>query len=128
MSGTKRKNLSDLELELLRYLASSGPRTAREAAEGFGEANGYARTTVMTLLERLRTKGYLTREKVEGVFRYSSKLNSGELMRSVVGRFVQHALGGSVSPLVAFLAENPRLSDAEVAELRRLVDEIGGAK
>ncbi len=128
MAGTTRKNLSDLELELLRYLAASSPKTAREAAEEFGEPGGYARTTVMTLLERLRQKGYLTRAKVDGVFRYSSRVTSGELMRSVVGRFVQRALGGSVSPLVAFLAESPRLTDAEIAELRRLVDELGGTK
>jgi predicted transcriptional regulator len=128
MAGTTRKNLSDLELELLRFLAASGPKSAREAAEEFGEPNGYARTTVMTLLERLRQKGYLNRTKVGGVYRHASKLSSGELMRNVVGRFVQRALGGSVSPLVAFLAENPKLTDAEIAELRRLVDEIGGSK
>ena len=124
----KRKDLSDLELEVLRYLASAGPRTAREAAEEFGEANGYARTTVLTLLERLRQKGYLSRSKVEGVFRYRSLVTTEELMRGVVGRFVQRSLGGSVSPLVAFLSQNKKLSDEELAELRRLVDTMEGGK
>jgi predicted transcriptional regulator len=128
MAASTKKNLSDLELELLRFLAVSGPKSARAAAEEFGEPNGYARTTVMTLLERLRQKGYLDRSKVAGVYVHSSKLTPGELMRNVVGRFVQRALGGSVSPLVAFLAENPKLTDAEIAELRRLVDELGGSK
>lgn len=124
----KRKQLSDLELEVLRYLAESGPRTAREAADEFGEANGYARTTVLTLLERLRQKGYLSRAKVEGVFRYRSILTPEELMSGVIGRFVQRSLGGSVSPLVAFLSQNRKLSDEELAELRRLVDSMEGGK
>lgn len=122
----KRKQLSDLELEVLRYLAEAGPRTAREAADEFGEANGYARTTVLTLLERLRQKGYLSRTKVEGVFRYRSVLSTEDLMSGVVGRFVQRSLGGSVSPLVAFLSQNRKLSDEELAELRRLVDSMEG--
>jgi predicted transcriptional regulator len=122
----KRKELSDLELEVLRYLAGAGSKTAREAADEFGEANGYARTTVLTLLERLRQKGYLSRSKVEGVFRYQSRVSSDELMRGVVGQFVQRSLGGSVSPLVAFLSQNRRLSDEELAELRCLVDSMEG--
>jgi predicted transcriptional regulator len=120
-----KKSLSDLELDLLRHLAATGPQSAREASEGFGEERGYARTTVLTLLERLRAKGYVTRSRSEGAYRYASRMSSGELMRSVVGRFVNRALGGSVSPLVAFLSEKPDLTDKEIAELRRLVDELG---
>jgi predicted transcriptional regulator len=120
------KTLSDLELELVRHVLASGPLTVREAAEGFGEPRGYARTTVSTLLERLREKRYLKRAKKDGVYVYSSVLSQGELMRTVVGRFVDRALGGSVSPLVAFLTENPSLTDREVEELRRLVEGLGG--
>lgn len=124
MAKPTRKNLSELELEVLRYLASAGPRTVREAAEGFGAANGYARTTVLTIMERLRQKGYVTRENKSGAFRYSSSVGPGELMRGVVGRFVARALGGSVSPLVAYLTENPHLSDKEIEQLRLLVESL----
>lgn len=119
-----KKPLSDLELDLLRFVAAGPGRTVREAAEEFGEPRGYARTTVSTLLERLRAKGYLRRTKSEGVFRYASVMSQGELMKNVVGRFVDGALGGSVSPLVAFLSEKPALTDDEVAELRRLVEDL----
>jgi predicted transcriptional regulator len=123
-----RKNLSDLELDLLKYLEVSGPKSSREAADEFGESRGFARTTVATLMDRLREKGYLQREKVDGIYRYASVVTQGELMQGVVGRFVDRALGGSVMPLVAYLAEAPSLTDAEIAELRRLVDELGGQK
>ena len=120
-----KKSLSGLELEILRYLAANGGQTVREVAEGFP---AYARTTVLTVMERLRTKGYAKRSKVGGVYRYSSSLSSAELMRGVVGRFVDRALGGSVGPLVAYLAENPDLTDDEVASLRRLIEGLGGKK
>ena len=131
MGSEQRKSLSDLELNLLRYLAARQAMTVREVAEGFGEEHGYARTTILTLMERLRKKSYVTRKKLRGIFVYSSALTQAELMRGVIRSFVSKALGGSVSPLVAFLAEEQELSDVEVAKLRELVaslDKEGGAK
>lgn len=128
MGEEESRGLSELELELLRYLAEAGTQSSREAAEGFGGSRGYARTTVMTLLERLRQKGYVERRKRDGVWRYSSRMAKGELLRGVVGKFVERALGGSVSPLVAFLVENPDLTEEEVERLRRLLDELEGEK
>lgn len=124
MAENSRKSLSELELNLLRNLASSEGMTVREVAEGFGEQNGYARTTILTVMERLRTKGYVTRKKKASVFVYSSALTQSDLMRNVVGGFVSKALGGSVSPLVAYLAEDGDLSDEEIARLRQLVESL----
>ncbi len=131
MGFEQRKSLSDLELNLLRYLAAEKAMTVREVADGFGEDHGYARTTILTLMERLRKKSYVTRRKLGGVFVYSSALSQTELMQGVVRSFVSKALGGSVSPLVAYLAEEQELSDVEIAKLRELVaglDKEGGAK
>ena len=131
MGFEQRKSLSDLELNLLRYLAARQAMTVREVADRFGEDHGYARTTILTLMERLRKKGYVTRKKLRGVFVYSSALSQTELMQGVVRSFVSKALGGSVSPLVAYLAEEQELSDVEIAKLRELVaglDKDGGAK
>jgi predicted transcriptional regulator len=118
------KQLSDLELNLLRSLAASEGLTVREVAETFGKENGYARTTVQTLLERLRKKSYVTRRAGEGGFVYSSALGQADLMRSVVGKFVSRALGGSVSPLVAYLVEQGELSDEEIKRLRGMLDQL----
>ena len=130
MESERRKSLSELELNLLRYLAARQAMSVREVAEGFGADHGYARTTILTVMERLRTKNYVTREKLDGIFLYSSALSQGELMRGVIQKFVSKALGGSVSPLVAYLAEEQELSDVEIAELRKLVDGLdeGGAR
>ena len=130
MESEHRKSLSELELNLLRYMAARDAMSVREVAEGFGAEHGYARTTILTVMERLRTKNYVTREKLDGIFLYSSALSQGELMRGVIQKFVSKALGGSVSPLVAYLAEEQELSDVEIAELRKLVDGLdeGGAR
>lgn len=116
-----RPSIGDQELALLRYLAAHEPASVGEVAAGFGEAQGLARSTVLTMMERLRAKGYLKRRQARGVYRYSTATAPGEAMRRAVGSFVQNTLSGSVSPFVAWMAEHGKVSDSELAELEALV-------
>ena len=116
--------LGRTELEILRYIADHHPRSVGEVAEHVAATGGQARTTVLTTMERLRRKGYLRRRKVQGVYRYRPKMPKGEFLRELVANFVETALGGSISPFVAFLAESGRFSDTELAALRRLVRDL----
>src|SRR5262245_16629426 len=79
----------DQELQLLRHIARTGPCTVGEAADAVGAQHGLARSTVLTVMERLRGKGYLTRGKDGGVYRYASVSEDAELVHGVVGSFVE---------------------------------------
>ncbi len=113
--------LGELQLEIMRFLSAQGPLTVGEVAARFGEPRGLARTTILTVMERLRQKSYLTRTHEGGVFRYAPYAGKPQLLRDLVHEFVQKALEGSVSPFFAYLAEGKELSDDEVAALRRLL-------
>ena len=115
------RSIGDQELALLRYVAEQGPRTVGQVAESFGEPRGLARSTVLTMMERLRQKGHLDREPVGGVFRYFSPVPEEELLRGAVRTFVEKTLDGSVSPFVAYLSETAEVSESELAELEDLV-------
>lgn len=119
-----RPTIGDQELALLHYLAEHEPASVGEVAAGFGEMRGLARSTVLTMMERLRAKGYLKRRQVQGVYRYSTATGPGEAMRSAVGQFVEKTLSGSVSPFVAWMAERGEVSDDELAELQALVKQL----
>jgi predicted transcriptional regulator len=112
------------ELLLLRHIARGRPSTAGQVAESFGAEQSLARSTVLTMMERLRRKGYLTRRRVKGVFVYASSSRDEDVVREVVGSFVQRALEGSVSPFVAYLAQRAEISDEELAALERLVERL----
>lgn len=118
------KSIGDQELALLRHLAEVGPASVGQVAEGFGVPRGLARSTVLTMMERLRQKGHLEREQVGGVFRYRAASSPGEVLRGAVQSFVEKTLAGSVSPFVSYLTERSEVSDAELAELERLVDRL----
>src|SRR5262245_62029218 len=113
----RRKGIGRSELEVLRYVADHHPVTVREVAEHFAATKGQARTTALTVMERLRQKGYLTRSQAEGVYQYSPSEPKAELLGHLVRDFVETALGGSLSPFMAYLSREAELSDAELEAL-----------
>ncbi|XXF77467.1 BlaI/MecI/CopY family transcriptional regulator [Myxococcaceae bacterium GXIMD 01537] len=124
----EKKGIGEQELALLRWVAEHGPATVGEVAERFGEPQGLARSTVLTVMERLRNKGHLTRTKVEGVFQYASLVPVAELLRGVVSDFVHKALAGSVSPFATYLAEAEDVSDEELRQLHDVVARLQSKK
>lgn len=123
-TDTAPASVGDQELVLLRFVAERGGTTVGEAAEQLGRERGLARSTVLTMMERLRRKGHLRRRRVDGVYRYTSPASQGEVLRGVVEGFVERTLGGSITPVVAYLAESAHLSDDELAELEAIVERL----
>ena len=119
-----RETIGREEMQVLRYVADRHPVSVREVADHVAATSGKARTTVLTVMERLRDKGYLVRRRKGGVYLYSPRRSQAEVLRNLVADFVREALGGSVSPFVAYLAEEGNLNDEEVRELARLVADL----
>ena len=120
----RNKTIGDQELALLQYIAEQGDASVGEVAAAFGESRGLARSTVLTMMERLRAKAYLQRKQVDGgvgVFRYSTTARQDDVVRNAVGSFVEKTLQGSVSPFVAWMSQRTEVSDNELAELEALV-------
>ena len=123
-----QSSIGEQELALLRHIADSGGVTVGEAADGFGASRDLARSTVLTMMERLRRKGYLGRRLVDGVYRYRARTTSAELMKGAVQRFVERNLDGSVAPFLAYLSEAGPVSDAELRELEDIVARLNAGK
>lgn len=121
----QKEKIGRAQLEILQYVADHAPVTVRQVAEWLGESRGLTRTTALNVMERLREKGYLTREPVDGVYHYSPSLPKPQLLRSLVREFVQEVLGGSVEPFVAYLVEEAELTDEERRNLEERVRELG---
>lgn len=116
--------LGSTEIEILRYIGDHHPITVGEAAEYMASTTGQARTTVLTIMERLRRKRYLTRRRIDGVFRYSPRIPKHDLLCGLVKDFVDTTLGGSVSPFVAFLSEGGAVSPDDLQTLKRLISDL----
>ena len=126
MAARKEQKVGRAELEILHYVQDHHPVAVRDVADHFAESHGHVRTTILNVMERLRKKGFLTRRKAEGVFQYEPRVGKADLLRSLVRDFVEKTLGGSLSPFVAYLSRDAKLSEEELKELRELVEELKG--
>lgn len=124
----QKQKIGRAELPILEFILKNHPVTVREVANYLANTTGQARTTVLTLMERLRKKKLLTRRKSKGVNRYSPRVTRSEVMNTLVHDFVDGTLGGSVSPFLAYLTDSEKLNDAEMEELRRLVAQLPPAR
>ena len=124
----RESSVGEQELALLRHIADRGAVTVGEAVDEFGTSHGLARSTVLTMMERLRRKGHLSRRLHDGIFRYRARKSSAELLKGVVRRFVERNLGGSVSPLLAYLSESGEISDSELRELEQIVARLNAGQ
>ena len=120
----RKESLGRLELDVLRYVTDHHPISVREVATHFAETSGQARTTLLTVMERLRGKGFLTRRKVEGRHQYTPTVAKADLLHSMVADFVSGVLGGNVSPFVAYLTRSSKLNDDEIRKLEQLLKRI----
>lgn len=116
--------LGQAELEILQIVQEQQPVTVGELAQRVADDTGKARTTVATMVGRLLEKGYLARKKIDGKFHYTARVGKTELMAGLVKSFVETTLGGSVSPFVAYLAEQPNLTATEIERLQQLVRDL----
>jgi len=123
--------LGDQELEVLRYISDHAPVTLREVIDGYGGPKGLARTTVLTVMDRLRGKGYLERRKQtdgaaggrrDGVYIYAPSISKSSLLSDIVRSFVDKSLGGSLAPFVAYLVDAKGLSKDEADKLRAMIE------
>jgi BlaI family penicillinase repressor len=121
---TDRPALSRGELEVARVLWDLGQASVREVHEAFPDRRGIDFATVQTYLRRLETKGYV-QSKSEGRTKiYRPKVKPRTVIRETIDDLVDRLFAGEALPLVRHLIEDRKMGEAEVAELRELLDRL----
>jgi predicted transcriptional regulator len=118
----ERPSLSKGEMEVARVLWDLGTATVREVHAAFPADRPIDFTTVQTYLRRLESKGYV-RAALEGRTRvYTPRVRPQTVIRETLDDLVERLFGGETLPLMRHLIEDRGISDADLAELRRLLD------
>lgn len=117
----KIPSLGEQEMDILVYVGANSPISVRDVAQHFEQEKQLARTTVLTVMERLRKKGFLGRTQIDGVFKYTAKIETGDILSSKISDFVEKTLGGSVGPLFSYFISSSNLTDEEIQNLKELV-------
>ena len=124
MSKLLPRRPTDAELAILRVLWRRGPSTVRQVHEELGEETGY--TTVLKLMQIMAEKGLVTRDESERTHVYKARLPEEETQKQLVTDLLERAFSGSASKLVMQALSAKKASAKELAEIRKLLNEIGG--
>jgi BlaI family penicillinase repressor len=124
----KRPALAKSELEVAQLVWQLGQAGVRQVLDALPVERGLDFKTVQTYLRRLEAKGYL-RSRREGRARiYLARVKPEQVVREVINDFVHRLFGGETIPLFQHLIKDRGLSDAEIGQLRAMLDRLEDGK
>lgn len=118
--------ISPAEWEVMKVIWVQSPRTANEVIEALSQESNWHPKTVRTLLHRLTEKGALVSKKTGRVSSYTPLVKEEACVREETRSFLDRVFDGGVSPMLAHFLEHENISDEEISELRRMLDEKTG--
>jgi predicted transcriptional regulator len=122
-----RPSISDTELDVLKVLWEHGPATVREVNAWLrGQGRRWAHTTVLTLLQRLQTKGYVRSDKSGVAHVFRATVSRDRLLRQRLKELSHDLCQGTATPLVLALVEGQNFTAEEIEQFRRLLDQLEG--
>jgi BlaI family penicillinase repressor len=102
----------------------SAPRSAEEILAEVGPSQNWQEGTVKSLLNRLLRKKAVYAQRDGRRYLYKPLLTRGQYVHQVSKGLLDRLFGGRVAPLVVHFSEQRKLSKKDIAELRKLLQEL----
>ena len=120
--------ISEAESVVMEILWARHPRTSEEVVAALADAQDWQEATIKTLLNRLLNKGAINAERDGRRYLYAPVLRREDWVLEESGSLLDRLFDGRVAPLVAHFSQHKKLTKADVAELRRLIEELGDGR
>ena len=114
---------TESELEILQVLWQHGPSTVRFVNDELSRRRDVGYTTTLKLLQLMLEKGLVLRADDSKTHVYAA-VREEETQGLLLDRFVESTFGGSAMKLVLQALGNRRTSREELAQIRRLLNDI----
>jgi predicted transcriptional regulator len=119
------QDVTDAELAILNLLWDRGRATVRELTEQlYTEYTSSNHATVQKLLERLKAKGCVRRDRSSWPHQFEAAIDRGDLIDRRLRQTADKLCDGSIQPLLTHLVKGGRLSQDDRRSLRTLLDEL----
>ncbi|KRG45006.1 BlaI/MecI/CopY family transcriptional regulator [Stenotrophomonas pictorum JCM 9942] len=116
--------ISEAEAVVMEVLWGQHPLSAEEVIARLPGGNEWAEATVKTLLNRLLNKGAIAAQKDGRRYLYSPLVQRDTWVLEESSSLIERLFEGRVAPLVAHFSQHRRLSRDDVAELRKLLEDL----
>jgi predicted transcriptional regulator len=115
------ERISEAEHAIMEVLWAEAPLGAADVAARVDPSRSWTIRTVKTMLSRLLAKGAVAHEEDGRRFLYRPAVSRDAFLARESGRLIDRMFGGRVTPLVAHLAEQNRLTPADIEEIEALL-------
>ena len=117
--------ISEAEWSVMDVVWDAHPIAAQDVARKLARRKGWSETTVKTLLSRLVAKRALDFRRDGKRFLYEPALPRHVAVARESRSFLERVFKGEASPLLSHFVKTGRLTAAEVADLRRMLGDLG---
>jgi BlaI family penicillinase repressor len=107
----------------MQVLWKKGRASAREITDALNEESAIAHSTVQTLLRELEAKGAIAHDVDDRTFVFRPLVKADKVTRSATRDLINLVFGGSAAGLIAYLLQNEKIPEQELAELRKLIEQ-----
>ena len=122
MPRRKSRTLTEVELEFMQVVWQAGEVTPEDVLEQLRrQGRDLADGSVRKVLSILVAKGYLSRRPEGRTFRYRAEVPKGRANRSMLMDLVNRAFAGSPALMVAALLDSPKVSEADLKQIKQLI-------
>lgn len=118
-------DLAKAEWLIMKCCWKRGKCTARDVYEDVLTERAWRYQTVKTMLDRLVQKGYVKTSKIGPICLFEPAVPEKQAMGKALDMFVGTVLDGALAPIFAHLAKGKKLSQEDIASLKKLVEEHG---
>lgn len=116
--------ISAAESVIMEALWKRRPLSAEDIVADVAAEQGWTDATVKTLINRLLTKEAITAERDGRRYLYSPKLERADYVSEESRNLIDRLFEGRLSSLVTHFSEREQLSADDIAELKRLIQEL----
>lgn len=126
MARPRSKIPTKAELEILGVLWDRGPSTVREVYDVLRVRRKVGHTTVLKLLQIMTEKAIVTSDRSVRPQVFRAMQSPDVVKNTALGDLVDRVFGGSAGKLMLQLLSSRSASKDELAEIRRMLDELEG--
>ena len=115
---------TEVELQILRILWELGPSPVREIHSRLNASKGTNYSTTVKMLAVMREKGLVRRKEDASPHVYRAAVTRDSAGKKLVRSLVDKVYDGAAMSLVLHALKSAKASPDELAEVRRLLDEM----
>jgi predicted transcriptional regulator len=117
-------SVSEAESVVMAVLWRGGAMATEAIVAALAPERHWQESTIKTLLSRLLRKGAARATKDGRRYVYTPVLTREQWLSSESEGLLDRLFGGRIAPLVAHFSKQRKLSKRDIAELRRLIEEL----